>query len=444
MNYYNTAIVLIFIFVNIKTHSQVFWEKLPTPVNVDLHKVIYLDSLHLWAAGDSGTIIFSSDQGNSWEIQSNGLERSIVDIFFLNDSLGWALSWSSDGINFNSQILSTSNGGNDWQISTYRISNRILTTIYFVDSLNGWVGGNPYEFAYTNDGGVNWSPAYIDTTSPAYFPIYQIKFSSSKYGFAVGGSIDFAGVVWFTINTGITWKGYIVAPDIFSDFLFLDSINVISLSADIENLYPIGVLRFNLLQNSWSYTEIDKYGRVTGLDKRTHNEIWGTIANSKNFIVSTDEGQTWDFIPTPDSLFVFDLAFTDSSKGFAVGEKGYVFKYKPLGPSSVDDRITSIPNDFILYQNYPNPYNPSTKICWQSPVNGWQTLKIYDILGNEIATLVDEYKSAGKYEVEFNSDHIAKQISQKSELSFNYPSGVYLYQLRVGIFIQTKKMILLR
>ncbi len=59
-----------------------------------------------------------------------------------------------------------------------------------------------------------------------------------------------------------------------------------------------------------------------------------------------------------------------------------------------------IVNEFVLYQNYPNPFNPSTKISWQVPVDGWQTLKIYDVLGNEVITLVNEYRPAGRYEIE--------------------------------------------
>jgi hypothetical protein len=92
------------------------------------------------------------------------------------------------------------------------------------------------------------------------------------------------------------------------------------------------------------------------------------------------------------------------------------------------------PLTFSLSQNYPNPFNPSTRISWQSPVGTWQTLKLYDVLGDEIATLVDEFKPAGKYEVEF------KTLSINHEPS----SGVYFYQLKAGDFIQTKKMILLR
>jgi hypothetical protein len=90
----------------------------------------------------------------------------------------------------------------------------------------------------------------------------------------------------------------------------------------------------------------------------------------------------------------------------------------------------SLPIKFSLEQNYPNPFNPSTKIIWQSPVAGHQTLTVYDVLGNEIVKLVDEFKPAGSYEIDFNA----------SKLS----SGVYFYQIQAGTFVETKKMILIR
>lgn len=85
---------------------------------------------------------------------------------------------------------------------------------------------------------------------------------------------------------------------------------------------------------------------------------------------------------------------------------------------------------FKLNQNYPNPFNPSTKISWQSSIGSWHTLKVYNLLGNELATLVNDYKPAGIYEVEFNAA--------------NLPGGVYFYELRIGNFSETKKLVLLK
>jgi len=94
------------------------------------------------------------------------------------------------------------------------------------------------------------------------------------------------------------------------------------------------------------------------------------------------------------------------------------------------------PNKFDLVQNYPNPFNPSTKITYTIPAVGtslmkFVQLKVYDVLGNEIATLIDEYKPAGKYEIAFSASN-------------GLASGVYYYQLKVGEFIQTRKMIFLK
>jgi len=106
-----------------------------------------------------------------------------------------------------------------------------------------------------------------------------------------------------------------------------------------------------------------------------------------------------------------------------------------------DDSFNNpLPTEFTLSQNYPNPFNPVTSI--QYAVNSKQlvTLKVYDLLGNQIAVLVDEEKPAGKYEVEFNAANLSGGISTKG----GYASGVYFYQLRAGSFIETKKMILLK
>lgn len=88
------------------------------------------------------------------------------------------------------------------------------------------------------------------------------------------------------------------------------------------------------------------------------------------------------------------------------------------------------PNNFVLSQNYPNPFNPSTTLNYSLPESGLVTLKIYDILGREIKTLVEEIKPAGNYSVQFGGQ--------------NLTSGIYFYQLRSGNFISTRKMVLIK
>jgi len=94
-----------------------------------------------------------------------------------------------------------------------------------------------------------------------------------------------------------------------------------------------------------------------------------------------------------------------------------------------------LPTVYSLEQNYPNPFNSSTIISWQSPIGSRQTIKVYDILGNEVATLIDEYREAGKYQIEFNATELA--------------SGIYFYMLKASgvdgnAFQEIKKMVLLK
>lgn len=122
---------------------------------------------------------------------------------------------------------------------------------------------------------------------------------------------------------------------------------------------------------------------------------------------------------------------TDINEEIYAGlEDGKIRKISGIILTDIDDDPVNMPTQYKLNQNYPNPFNPSTKINWQSPVGSHQSIKVFDVLGNEIATLVDEYKPAGKYEVEF--------------IASSLPSGVYFYRLQSGSFLQIKKMILLK
>jgi uncharacterized delta-60 repeat protein len=154
----------------------------------------------------------------------------------------------------------------------------------------------------------------------------------------------------------------------------------------------------------------------------------GWIINYTNsdFAGSSDEPFAM-FVDTSGIVYVTGMSALDYA----------TIKYVPI-PVSVEDAPRNIPNQFALEQNYPNPFNPSTKIKYTIPTvtlslskgDTYVTLKVYDVLGNEVATLVNEEKSAGSYEVTFN----ASQLS----------SGIYFYTLKAGSFIETKKLILMK
>jgi hypothetical protein len=193
-----------------------------------------------------------------------------------------------------------------------------------------------------------------------------------------------------------------------------------------HNPIPVELISFSASTNNnnvelnWSTaTELNNKG--FDLQRRNENNDYESIAFIDGHGTTTERQEYY---------------FKDQS----LGEGSYYYRLKQLGFNGVfdySDEITveiSNPVSFDLAQNYPNPFNPSTKINYVIAEAGFTSLKVYDVLGNEVATLINEEKPAGSYESEFFA------TNKGSELT----SGIYFYQLKVGSFIQTKKMLLLK
>jgi len=183
--------------------------------------------------------------------------------------------------------------------------------------------------------------------------------------------------------------------------------------------------------------ELTKFTAYADGDKVILN--WSTATEVENYgfdIESSIDYKEWKKLG-----FIEGHGNSHSPKFYSFADKnpigGSKFKYR-LKQIDTDGKfeysdvveIEIIPNDFVLYQNYPNPFNPNTKIRYQLPKESEVILKLYDILGAEIITLLNEEKEPGVYEVNFNVQHL--------------PSGTYIYRIVAGSFIETKKMVFLR
>lgn len=207
-------------------------------------------------------------------------------------------------------------------------------------------------------------------------------------------------------------------------------ISITSFDATIIGVSYFGIYRSQNNGNSWEYYNSGIGLINSGSVFTINNVIIALISKlARSYLLSsTDGGNTWQF----------DFEFNQG--GFAVSyfnNKLFTGRidglyWLPYSPTNIDDDIAI--NEFMLYQNYPNPFNPTTRIKFSLPDVGtgqaMSVLKVYDILGNEIATLVDEYKPAGSYEIEFSGVGLS--------------SGIYFYRFTSGKFTETKKMILLR
>ncbi len=147
----------------------------------------------------------------------------------------------------------------------------------------------------------------------------------------------------------------------------------------------------------------------------------------------TTDGRPIVHDPAKSNGYSYVFSKSDLSQSW-FNKGGIAYTFYLADTSSVSDvelADNSAPvNNFELFQNYPNPFNPATKISWQLPVGSYQTLKVYDVLGNEVATLSDEYKEAGRYEVIFDASGL--------------PSGVYICRLEAGDFSSVKKLTLIK
>jgi len=235
--------------------------------------------------------------------------------------------------------------------------------VYFADSSTGTAVGYDGTIIRTTDGGDNWFPQTSGTTEQLY-------------------------CVYFTdVNTG-TVAGY-----------------------------PGTILRTTDGGENWFPQTSGTGAGLTGICFADANT--GTIVGNGGVILrTTDGGNNWNEQTSGTSVILQSVSFTDANTGTAVGEYGTILHTTNGGVTFIEDEKTNeMPIGFLLSQNYPNPFNPSTKIRYSLSNNSNVVIKVFDVLGNQIETLVNEEKPAGTYELAWNAAIL--------------PSGVYFYQLRL-------------
>jgi len=358
---------------------------------------------YIFFAGVGSNVYRSTDGGLVWEflryLDSRALTISDNDYIYIgvDDSPTFYLARSADS-------------GNTWEDKT----GSITKVIHALES-NGnniYAGGSSGHFYISSNYGDTWNALPLFTQNW----ITEIFVNDSGHIFT--GTLSDGAFV--SKDNGLTWQkifnldgciASIQASD--NGYLF------IALGRYVSS--PIKIFRSSDDGATWINTDngLPENMHLQKLFKASDNSLYITSGNGYGIYKSTDYGDNW----------------------FHIG---------PI--TDITEENILLPAEFSLSQNYPNPFNPSTKIKFtipQSPLlggdgrSGLVTLKVYDVLGNEFATLVNEELSPGEYEVEFNSH------SYKGR---NLPSGVYFYQLTVGgpetssgqAIIQTKKMILMK
>jgi photosystem II stability/assembly factor-like uncharacterized protein len=394
-----------------------------------LNSIVFTDSLNGWVAGDSGLLIHTSNGGEDWETQFANDSLNVINLFFLNDQIGWGSAWSNYYDIYGTFILTTSNGGLNWNSKYLSIGEVFVNSFYFLDTLNGFALGSPRVFHKTTNGGLNWRPVNLDSSVASGFPPHTIKFYSPKYGYACGGLHDIIGVVWRTTDGGENWTT--VVDNLLSEPLYdlhiFDSLHVIVMGGDPE--YGASQVVTTDGGDTWEYTSLGILGFASDIGFRTDTEGWAPLVTQQKLLYTSDSGVNWNIYDTPDSTSITKICFPDSLHGFGVGNNGNIIKYVYQAPSDVQSEPGKN-SSFYLAQNYPNPFNPSTTIKYSIPDDGIVKLAVYNMLGQEVATLVNTTQKEGIYEVNLNATGLA--------------NGVYVYRIETSSFTESKKLVLMK
>jgi photosystem II stability/assembly factor-like uncharacterized protein len=348
-----------------------------------------------------GAVIFKTINGGvNW--QRNVVSQNTGDggyqIQFNDASNGWVSIFSSAGSNLNQNILKSTNGGNNWTlISSFSLK---FGLFYFVDNNTGWMSRlsvnngipqPPFEILKSTNGGANWTIQYSDNNpvfsmNTAYL---NIRFTDQNNGWAVGANSR----ILKTTNGGTNW--------------------VLINNAGIGT--TAGCRGIFFLNNNSGWIGID-------LDTITSRILY-----------TSNGGNNWTLQSAPGRAE--SIVFINATTGWFAGTSHIA--YTTNGGVWIKQITSEVPSGYTLKQNYPNPFNPTTNIKFDIPENGkWKmennivSLKIYDILGKEMETLVNEKLKPGTYDVIWDASQ--------------YPSGVYFYRLITDGFSETKKMILVK
>lgn len=403
--------------ISTRVLAQSGWYTQSSGTSQKLNSVYFTDSISAYIVGDNGTILKTTNGGTEWNQINNQIQVNIYDAYFSDMNNGIIICDSG-------KIFNTNNAGIDWIEKSLGINDK-LSSLEFIDTLNGYIVGKNGLILKTSDGGKNW----VSIGSSSFLELRDLSFINKDLGFIVGRSHKFrkttdGGNNWFILdNPSVPWASW-------------DGVDYVNESI----AFVVGDFRILKTTNTGdNWTEMDLHIFYSLHKIKFSTDSIGFIVgdySSKGIILkTTDCGQSWiEFRNSIKYTSLYGIFIYDNYNATAVGENGTVLRTKNGGVTFIEDENNILPKEFSLFQNYPNPFNPSTSINYQLPIAGNVSLKVYDVLGNEVTTLVNEYRPAGSYEVEFKSTLASHQLA----------NGVYFYQLKAGDFVETKKMILLK
>jgi len=403
--------------------QQLGWDIVPSGTTEELNSIFFYDYEVGFACGNSGTVIKSIDSGKTSQTLQTPVTNDLNDLFVFNDSTLCVVGDSGT-------IIFSLEGGYNWYIGS-----NFLTEDYYSVSFsgaNGIYGGSSQTIVRAKFEGTSIIFYEVQTGffGGGFLAAYML---SPQIGFVAGENSIFQPLFGVSADSGHNWD--------FTAF-YLNNNEGRATGVDFTDL-NIGYVSARVWDGQGAISKTTDNGN-NWATTFFNNPLWGIdfpvsgasqvgycVGDSGTILKTYNAGDIWQQQLSGRSEKLNKVYFLDLDFGLAVGENGTILRTTTGGEliTQVKEKL-SLVYEFNLEQNYPNPFNPSTSIQYALSSRQFVSLEVYDVLGNEIATLVNEEKPAGSYEVEFNSTSL--------------PSGIYFYRLQAGSFIESKKMILIK
>jgi len=444
----NIIFYLIFAFAFLQNaYSGTGWYLQYSGINYNLNSVYFVNALTGYAVGDSGIIIKTTNGGINWIQQSSPYNISLLKVHFIDANTGWAVGgqgyynpWCFDY----EYVIKTSNGGINWITSKYSTMGNIHYDVNAIDANSAFIsysGTDMFCMASTGalsktlNGGANWQ-IYLGGACRTF------HFLNANTGWAV--CIRATDVVntnarkfYMTTNAGANW--IMIKRDSFGAFNY--NHGYIRFLNGTTGYFNDGFLK-KTTNSGYNWINCDSAYNIKSFYFVNPNTGWVTGRYNTQIRRTTNGGSNWTLQQSQNTNQLYSIYMIDALTGYAVGANGTIVKTITGGVTSAEKIGNEIPAEYELVQNYPNPFNSITIVKFSVPrtlsrfnrergVGGRNvTIKIFDLLGKEVSTLVNENLNPGTYEVKF--------------ISGNLPSGIYFYRMETEKFTSTKKLILLK
>ena len=395
------------------TDGGVHWDNQAGGFLQHVRGVAQFGAQKVLAVGDTGMALRTTDGGAHWQslFQGTLFERvgiPLTAVAFSDTDHGSISAGSGD-------ILSTTDGGLTWHVYSSGLS-LPLRGIAFADRLNGFVVGDLGTMLKTTDGGTHW----LDFSGTVTDNLNAVSMSSPLDVLAVGNG----GIILSSHDGGQSWQTC-SAPV---------SVNFHGVSSHRGTAYTVGDSGVLLVSTDGGDTWTEQVsGILYALNavKAADDSVGFAVGEKGTILWTTDGGRVWKSQSSGTTRGLFALSFFDINHGVAAGDVGTILVTSTGGlPLSVPGARPGVPKTFTLYQNFPNPFNPSTTLRFDVPRTSRVSVTVYDVLGQAVASLLDETRTAGRYELRWDAGGCA--------------SGVYFCRMRAGGFVETKKLLLMR